>query len=231
MTRLRLARPAPQNLTGRNFGRWTVRAFIGRDKKSMRVWRCVCDCGTERDVQERSLVLGGSGSCGCLRDELLAKRGLRHGDARERSALYVLWSNIRQRCLNPESRNYRNYGARGIGFHAPWADSYTTFKVYIAEALGPRPNGASLDRIDNDKSYEPGNVRWANRRQQSRNQQRTVRLTHRGKTLLLVEWAEELGISPKVIETRLARGWSVDRALSEPPHWRRAVTTEAEKSR
>lgn len=83
---------------------------------------------------------------------------------------YVLWARIKQACLNPNSAPYKDYGGRGITVYPPWAESYEEFAAWIAENLGDRPTkGHSLDRVDNNGNYEPGNLRWATAREQAMN--------------------------------------------------------------
>jgi NUMOD3 motif len=84
------------------------------------------------------------------------------------------WYSILHRCLNPNSRAYRNYGGRGITVYDEWLDPWTFFN-YLDNELGPRPAGLWLDRIDNDGNYEPGNLRWANPLEQRRNQRERER--------------------------------------------------------
>jgi hypothetical protein len=87
--------------------------------------------------------------------------------------LYGTYVGIKQRCLNPNNPNYRHYGGRGIALHAEWVNSYDSFRAWILANLGERPDGCSLDRIDNDGNYEPGNLRWATQSEQTKNR-RTI---------------------------------------------------------
>ncbi len=127
--------------------------------------------------------------------------------------LRATWSGIVQRCTNPNSSAYQHYGGRGIGVCERWL-VFENFQADILGELGPRPEGRSIDRIDNDGNYEPGNVRWGTHEQQARNRRSTVHLTHRGETRPLAEWAEVLGLRANLVRLRLHRGLSASEALS-----------------
>lgn len=123
------------------------------------------------------------------------------------------WTQMRARCRNPKCPSYKNYGGRGISVCPRW-DSFAHFLV----GIGPRPSDKhSLDRIDNDGDYEPGNVRWATRWEQQRNMRTNVLLTARGETLVLFEWARRLDVEPSTIQARLKRGWPVEDAVTFVP--------------
>lgn len=89
-----------------------------------------------------------------------------------RNYLYICWANMRSRCLNPNAHNYHRYGGRGIDMDEDWANDYETFKAYILKHLGDRPSGHSIDRIDNDKGYHPGNVKWSTKQEQMSNRRK-----------------------------------------------------------
>ena len=134
-----------------------------------------------------------------------------------RRGAYASWNGMVQRTTNPNDARFADYGGRGIRMCDRWRKS---FEAFLAD-MGDRPTPEhSLDRIDVNGNYEPGNCRWATRKEQQRNQRGNVRLTHNGETLCIAEWAERLGIEYCVIETRLRRGWSVERALSKPRYSR-----------
>lgn len=117
------------------------------------------------------------------------------------------------RCNDTESSLYTNYGGRGIAVCDRWRDSFENF---LAD-MGQRPSrDLSIDRINNDGNYEPGNCRWATRTQQSRNQRSNRHITVGDRTMLLVEWSEATGLSMPTIAGRLKRGWSPQRAISTP---------------
>jgi hypothetical protein len=125
---------------------------------------------------------------------------------------------MKQRCLNPNSKQYKNYGERGVAICERWLESYDNF----FSDMGLKPDGLTLDRIDNDASYSPENCRWATKKEQRRNQRTCHFLEFEGRRLLLREWAEEKGINELTLSYRLLRlGWSVEKALSTPalsPH-------------
>jgi hypothetical protein len=125
-----------------------------------------------------------------------------------RTPTYSSWNAMHARCTKPADVAYPYYGGRGITVCERW-ESYDAF----CDDMGEKPAGMSLDRIDNDKGYEPGNCRWATPKQQNRNARFNVIVTYKGKTQCLAAWAEELGLRLDTISVRLARGDSVERAL------------------
>ena len=196
------------DLAGRRFGRWLVIEQTNNGGKAR--WRCICDCGTERsDVPAGNLKRGHSQSCGCLHREVAGQHHRLHGQSE--SPEYQIWIGAKQRCTNPKVHGYEQYGGRGVTFN------YPDFAQFLAE-VGPRPSEEhSLDRIDNAKGYEPGNVRWATRLEQGRNKRNNRMLTFQGVTQCMTAWAEELGLSRGAIKGRLKNGWSVEETLSTPP--------------
>lgn len=153
------------DLTGRTCGRWLVlyRApNIGRRT----AWWCECDCGAFRVVLTQSLRNGSSASCGCLKRERMSGVMAVHRACGTRE--YNSWQNMIQRCTNVNRKEYANYGGRGITVCPEWRLSFEAFY----KDMGPRPEGMTLDRADNEGNYEPGNCRWATRSQQNHNQRR-----------------------------------------------------------
>lgn len=156
--------PSYGDFTGRRFGRLVV---LGRSHIHERrwYWLCRCDCGVTRAIQGQSLQKGRSRSCGCRRAETLV--ALKSTHRQSYSAEYYAWQDMKARCSNPKVRSYRNYGARGIQVCERWQLS---FDAFFAD-MGRRPSSQhSLDRIENDGNYEPGNCRWATRSEQRKNQ-------------------------------------------------------------
>lgn len=156
----------------------------------------------------------------CSRACMDANHPTRHGEAiaGNPSLEYVTWTAIKRRCLNPRASDYPNYGGRGITICDAWRDSFEAFLANV----GRRPSSQhSIDRIDNNGNYEPGNVRWATRREQANNMRTNRRLTFDGVTRTATEWARIVGMEPYLVHRRLSDGWSIERALNAPVRRRR----------
>lgn len=125
---------------------------------------------------------------------------------------YSRWKSMMQRCYQPGATNFKHYGGKGIIVCERWHD----FAAFIADMGACPEKHLTLDRIDNAKGYEPGNCRWATMADQNRNRSRCVELTHQGRTMILRDWAAEIGISPNALAQRIYLGWSVERALTTP---------------
>lgn len=129
------------------------------------------------------------------------------------SPTYHSWSSMIQRCTNPKRRAYPRYGGRGIMV----CDRWMVFENFL-EDMGERPAGLTLERVDNDGNYEPGNCIWATRRTQNRNSSQVVRVTLGGETRPVVEWCEIIGISINTVRCRVKKhSWTYERALTTPP--------------
>lgn len=126
---------------------------------------------------------------------------------------YRAWSDMKTRCTNPKCNRFEIYGGRGIKVCDDWMNSFELFFEHIGEAPSPHH---SIDRIDSDGDYEPGNVRWATDEIQSRNRRSSVFLTYDGRTQTLKEWAEEVGMQRGTLAFRIKSGWSTERALTQP---------------
>ena len=168
-------------------------------------WFCVCDCGGTHTATGHAMKAGRVQSCGCL----MGKHSVKHGKSRD--PVYRQWNAMRQRCENPNSTNYNDYGGRGIKVCDRWRD----FSAFYEDMGDPPPKG-TLERIDNDRGYEPGNVKWASRKEQAHNRRSNEFLTHAGKTLTLSQWGEITGLGKAAIVRRRRAGWPVDRILWEP---------------
>lgn len=210
------------DLTGRSFGRWrALSAQRGhRSKRYETFWHCVCEpelggCGARGLVPGWQLLGGGSLSCGCLRREAAAVATITHGATRGRSASpeFTAWLAMLGRCNNPNNNRFSYYGARGIRVCAEWANDFAAFLAHI----GPRPSPQhSVDRINVNGNYEPGNVRWASRVEQCRNKRSNVVVEFRGERRCISEWAECTGLPYYTVQRRLSWGWPVDAALTLP---------------
>jgi len=135
-------------LIGKQFGRLTVRSKQGYEKKSQALWNCVCSCGKEVVVRGGNLVSSNTRSCGCA---IAFKHGM------SRTSEYMIWSGIKARCFNKNNSAYSYYGGRGITMHDPWINDFMKFFEYVGKRPGPE---YSIDRINSDGNYAPGNVRW-----------------------------------------------------------------------
>lgn len=154
-----------KNITGKRFGRLLVISFVEMRGRSVR-WLCRCDCGTERTFDGGSLRLGRAASCGCSHKGQMNAKTHGHTINDAASPTYRSWYAMIKRCENPKAINFSNYGGRGIKVCEGWRESFAAF---LAD-MGPRPDGCTLDRINNDGNYELTNCRWATRSQQLINQ-------------------------------------------------------------
>lgn len=142
---------------------------------------------------------------------------LKHGMCRE--PIYKLWAEMRARCEKTDHPAWSDYGGRGIKVCQKWAD----FEVFYEDFGRFREAGTSIDRIDNNKGYEPGNVRWASQVDQCRNKRNNIRYAAFGEAKTVAEWTEDHRCAirlPDSLKSRIYRGWDVERAITTPPEWR-----------
>lgn len=154
----------------RRYGRWTIVGDEYRDHHGIRYVPVRCDCGFEGCVSVRTLIVGASKSCGCWRREKLRKLHTTHGQSRGRSRLYWVWAGMIQRCTNPKTIGFKNYGGRGIKVCWKWR-KFETFQAW-AKIAGYR-SGLQIDRIKVDGNYCPSNCRWVSRLIQMNNRRRS----------------------------------------------------------
>lgn len=197
------------SLEGQKFGRlevlWRAANKVEPSGAVRTAWQCSCECGNGLVVTGHALKKGHTRSCGCLTKE----KPIKHG--RSRAPVYRSWAAMIQRCGNPKTRNFDAYGGRGITV----CDKWKTFKGFYEDMGDPAP-GMTIDRIDNERGYGPGNCRWASREEQANNCRTNVFLSYAGNTLTISQWTRVTGISKGTIKNRLKRGWSAERALTTP---------------
>lgn len=211
------AHPLPQ--IGDQFGAWTVADPHGDpDSGGSRRAVCHCKCGGIHLVAIKDLRSGKSTRCRSCGNHSAAQRGtVKHGAMRRNRATpeYRAWKGMRDRCTNPRCSSFPRYGGRGITVALEWLGP-GGFERFLAH-IGPRPSERhSLDRIDSDGNYSPGNVRWATIHQQNRNKADTRSITIGERTQCLKDWARDLGLRYDMVHARIRRGWTVQKALNLP---------------
>lgn len=183
--------------------------------QSVRFWVCRCACGTLKTIRKDGLLRTRIGSCGCNFVENARMKSLRHGYAIDGKVAteYTIWSGLKTRCTNPKEKHWHCYGGRGIKVCERWKHS---FEAFLAD-MGPRPSkGHSIDRIDNDGNYEPGNCRWATKDEQYGNRSNSRKITWGGITLCLSQWERRLGLGNQTLRARLRNGWTIEKAFTTP---------------
>lgn len=204
--------PAFIDMTGHQYGRWTVLSRAENNRHNQPQWLCRCSCGTERVLRAGTLRSGDTKSCGCIYKDADFRRrksdaATRHGNACKgrKSSTYLTWCNLGTR------KHHAKYNGITV------CDRWRSFENFLAD-MGERPSPAhTIDRIDNSKGYEPGNCRWATMKEQQNNRTNNRIITFQGKSQTLMQWSEQTGFPRKTISRRLDLGWSVEQALTIKP--------------
>lgn len=201
--------PAFKDITGQKFNRLTAIEYKGEGK-----WLFRCECGGEIILPSSRVKIGGTKSCGCLKKEL-DKKLIRHGMYKHPS--YQVWADMKQRCKNPHIRNYKNYGGRGVKVCDEW-ENFENFCKW-ADENGYVPGcGLSIDRIDVNGDYCPGNCRWAKKEVQERNKRNNVMITFNGETKCAQDWSHEFGLARSALAKRI-NGKSQEEVMKIMEHY------------
>lgn len=203
------------DLSGQTFGRLTVIRSDGHNKSGRTMWLCQCVCGNIKSVSTKKLRSGDATSCGCYHRERLVeaakKANTKHGMADTR--LFNIWVGMRKRCNARYHIQYDNYGGRGIKVCDEWNEFINFYTWAISSNYSKE---LTLDRIDVNGDYCPGNCRWATYTEQERNKSNNHILTYNGESHCVSEWSELVGIPKDVLYARLKIGWSDERTLTTP---------------
>lgn len=209
--------PRVIDLTGQRFGRLTVLEYAGSNKSGNALWLCHCDCGNKIIANNKLLRNGNTKSCGCLRQFREQPHKKTHGMSHTR--FYSTWTGIKDRCFNVKSMHYPDYGGRGISMFPAWINDFVAFYNYISTLENFGCEGYTLDRIDNNKGYEPNNLRWADAKTQSNNRRNVRLIEYEGELLTISQAAEKSGISRKTLSDRIFKqGDSSEERLFRPVH-------------
>lgn len=171
----------------------------------------LCDCGATVVRKIDAVAYGKTGSCGCLKRDVMVERNTTHGLSSSRE--YKLWSSMIQRCTNPKTNSYKHYGALGVTVCEPWRNSFVSFLADMGSAPSPRH---SLDRERNEEGYTPENCRWSTDLEQAANKRSNINVTFGGRTQHLKAWARDFGFNYLTLYTRYQSGWSPERMLTTP---------------
>lgn len=197
------------DLSNKRFGRLIVIRRVPKKNVGRHAYfLCRCDCGKEKVINGCGLRTGRTRSCGCYKIEVTKAVSTTHGMRNSRA--FAAWAHIKQRCGNPKDAAYERYGGRGISVCERWYK----FENFL-EDMGHPPKGLTIDRIDNNGNYEPGNCRWATYKEQANNKGNNRVICFNGQSKTLMQWCEHLKISNETLRERLSR-WPLERALTTP---------------
>lgn len=211
--------------SGEVYGRLTVLREVEPKISAGHKQRCVecrCECGQVREYRLYSLRNGRTQSCGCYAREIASRSSVTHGLSSSRE--YKIWQGMLHRCNNSSADSYGHYGGRGIKVCERWQ----SFELFY-EDMGPRPSSShSIDRIDVNGDYEPGNCRWATPKEQARNTRVNYLVEHDGEVKCIADWAEQYGLEASVLYGRLVqRGWTFEKSVNYPVYNRKKASSKA----
>lgn len=195
----------PLDLAGKTFGYLTAIKRVANNKHRNAMWLCRCCCGNVKVVSAQNLRKGDVKSCGCKKSEMISNSRTKHG--MKHTPTYGSWLAMKKRCNNPTCDHYYNYGAKGIKVCEEWNSSFVSF----LRDMGERPEGKTLDRIDNSKGYYKENCKWSTDEQQRENRTDNCMIKYNGKTQTCKQWSKETGIKYDILNDRFHRGDRGDR--------------------
>ena len=201
-----------KNLKGQRFDRLIVISRAENSKTGKARWICKCDCGNETVVSGDALRNKNTRSCGCLQKEIITKQNTIHG--KTGTKIYKAYIHMKERCYSKNDKRYSDYGGRGITVCDEWLHSFQAF--YDWSMANGYADDLTIDRIDVNGNYEPGNCRWVTQKEQQNNRRNNHCLTYNGETKTLSQWSEITGIQSLTILNRLRLGWSIEKALFHP---------------
>ncbi len=200
----------PLDLNGSRFGKLLVIGISPFRENGAIAWECKCDCGKLITTRGSRLKEGRVKSCGCLvsekAKESITKYKSTHGQSRTRT--YSSWQNMKNRCRSPNTTDFDDYGGRGIDYCERWG----VFENFYGD-MGDRPIGTTLDRVDVNGNYEPGNCRWADNETQSNNKRESVVYDYHGEKLTLQQICKRVGKARSTVAYRLKKNMSIEEAL------------------
>lgn len=195
------------DITGLRFGKLIAikKEFI---KNKSQYWSFKCDCGKTTVAKKSHVTDGRIKSCGCLLKE--NHTGYKHGLSKTR--VYSIYRGMKNRCYNPNEPAYKNYGERGIKICDEWLKNPKLFYEWAIK--NNYKDNLTIERIDVNKGYEPDNCTWIPLNIQPKNTRKSIRIKYNGEIKTLSEWCKVLDLDKRRTETRLRRGWSIDRAFN-----------------
>lgn len=199
-----------KDLTGKKFNRLFIIGFAGVHGRNG-TWFCKCDCAKILALPTARLTSGQTKSCGCWAKEEVSKRMTTHGHStiNGKSGAYGSWNAMISRCNCKGDQAYNKYGGSGVKV----CDRWLKFENFLAD-MGHRPDGKTLDRIENSKGYSKSNCRWATKTEQANNRRKNRLLEFSGKIQSLSQWSKEKGIPTSTLSGRLSKGWPIEKALT-----------------
>lgn len=183
---------------GMKFGKLEVIKYLYTNEKRKTIYLCKCECGNLKEIKRNSLVSGHTKSCGCIKKTGNLKHGQRN------TKLYGTWLNIKDRCNNKNNSHFKYYGKKGIKMCDEWTNDFATFMKWALE--NGYVEGLSIERIDNNKGYNPNNCKWIAKEKQARNRSSTKFQIINEKKMSLIEISKKFNIKPSTIYARYRRG-------------------------